>query len=122
MTAISVALAITNNEPDELRWVFRIIREANWHMEPGAYSRSVIMALNYVYTARCDISPDELRTEIVKIISQSSPKRFEYMARACYIDRKPSNAMASVIEHYINKLPQYGERKVQELPTRGLIF
>ena len=64
----------------------------------------------------------ELRTEIVKIISQSSPKRFEYMARACYIDRKPSNAMASVIEHYINKLPQYGERKVQELPTRGLIF
>lgn len=122
LTAISVALAITNNEPDELRWVFRIIREANWHMEPGAYSRSVIMALNYVYTARCDISPDELRTEIVKIISQSSPKRFEYMARACYIDRKPSNAMASVIEHYINKLPQYGERKVQELPTRGLIF
>ena len=61
LTAISVALAITNNEPDELRWVFRIIRDANWHMEPGAYSRSVIMALNYVYTARCDISPDELK-------------------------------------------------------------
>ena len=122
LTAIGIALAITNNEPDELRWIFRIIREANWHMESGAYSRAVIMALNYVYMARCDISPDELRTEIVKIISQSSPKRFEYMARACYIDRKPSNAMASVIEHYINKLPQYGERKVQELPTRGLIF
>ena len=80
------------------------------------------MALNYVYTARCDISPDELRTEIVKTFRKVLRSGLNTWQEACYIDRKPSNAMASVIEHYINKLPQYGERKVQELPTRGLIF
>ena len=92
---------------DCLRYIFEVIRDAGFDLEPNGYCRPVMVSLRNIYTA---YGKDSKKT-ISEFLRKSSPKDFKANAIAKYPKREANIACTLFLQDYLVSIG-YGQEYV----------
>ena len=83
-----------------LRWAFEVIRDSQWHMEPGAYSELMLMTLRSIYKTHIG-ELAHTKTKLCAILKKVPFGLLRAKANISYIGRGNSSALIALLESYL---------------------
>lgn len=99
LRCLSSAWQIAETNPEQLRWIFEVIKHCGWSTAENAYSEANCLALRAFYTRHADRLYEASNALVSGILAMKiSPKRFESVARFRFADRGVSVAVSSLME------------------------
>lgn len=99
LRCLSSAWQIAETNPEQLRWIFEVIKHCGWATAENAYSEANFLALRAFHTRHADHLYAASNSLVNGILAMKvSPKRFESVARFRFADRGVSVAVSSLME------------------------
>lgn len=90
-----------------LRWAFEVIQEANWQMERGAYTETMLLTLRALYKSHiCEL--ERTKNRLVALLEHVSFDLLCAKANITYLGRGRQRALVALLEKYLaeNALPE----------------
>lgn len=92
---------------DCLRFIFEVIRDSGFDLEPNGYCRPVMMSLRNIYAAY----GNDPKGTLAKYLRESSPREFKANAISKYPKREPNVACTLFLQDYLVSMG-YGQEYV----------